>query len=175
MAFFMNKICRVILEELWSLYQMLFLFVPGRIGHYIRGGFLGIFFKSKGKRLMIKENVEIHHPERLSVGIRCGIGRNNIIDAIGHIKLGNNVRLGPNVMIATMTHASIGQAIGSVAKKTEPVIIGDNVWVGHGVTILPGVTIGDNVIVAAGAVVTKDIPNDVAVGGVPARVLNRKL
>lgn len=170
----MKKLYRVLFEELWSLYQMLFLFLPGRFGHYIRGFFLGLFFKSKGRMLMIKENVEIHHPENLIVGNKCGFGRNNIIDAIGVIHLGDNVRFGPNVMIATMSHASIGQSIGSTDKVSAPVFVGNNVWVGHGVTILPGVTIGDNVIVAAGAVVTKNVPSDVAVGGIPAVVLKGK-
>lgn len=171
----MAKFKRVFFEELWSAYQMLFLFLPGRVGHYIRGFFLGLFFYNNGKRLMIKENVEIYHPERFSVGFKCGIGRNCVIDAFGYVTFGNNVRLGPNVMIATMSHASVGQSIGSVEKCTKPVIIGNNVWIGHGVTILPGVKVGDNVIIAAGAVVTKNVPNDVTVGGVPAIIIKSKL
>ncbi|AVH27248.1 MULTISPECIES: acyltransferase [Vibrio harveyi group] len=169
-----NKIKRVLLEELWSLYQVLFLFVPGRFGHYIRGIFLGFFFKRKGNRITIKENVEIYHPENLSIGNRSGFGRNNVIDAIGEITIGDNVRLGPNVMIATMSHARIGETIGNTLKKMKPVTIKNNVWVGHNVTILPGVTINDGVIVAAGAVVTKDVPAGVAVAGVPAKIIKGK-
>ena len=57
--------------------------------------------------------------------------------------------------------------------KKAPVVIGDNVWIGANVTILPGVTIGDYVVVAAGAVVTKDVPSGVLVAGVPAIVKKR--
>jgi maltose O-acetyltransferase len=55
--------------------------------------------------------------------------------------------------------------------KAAPVRIGNDVWIGGNVTILPGVTIGNNVVVAAGAVVTKDVPDDSLVGGVPARLI----
>ncbi|CAH6904896.1 Acetyltransferase [Vibrio chagasii] len=167
----MSKLIRVLKEELWSLFQWVFLFIPGRVGHYSRGFFLGIFIKGSKKRLMIKENVEIYHPERLTVGNFSGIGRNNILDAFGEISIGNNVRIGPNVMLATMAHAKVGKAIGTSSKTTKPIIIGNNVWIGHGVTILPGVTIGDNVTIAAGAVVTKSFSSDKTIAGVPAKEL----
>ncbi|OOE91913.1 acyltransferase, partial [Salinivibrio sp. IB643] len=167
----MNKILRIFFEELWSVYQWFFLFFPGRLGHYIRGFCLGVFFKSSGSWITIKENVEIYHPERLSIGERSGLGRNNVIDAFGYITIGNNVRLGPNVMIATMTHAKIGQKIGVANKEINPVVIEDNVWMGNGVTILPGVNIGEGVIVAAGAVVTKSIPSGCTVAGIPAKII----
>nr|PMH71044.1 hypothetical protein BCU61_06160 [Vibrio splendidus] len=165
---------RVFFEELWSLYQLLFLFIPGRLGHHIRGFCLSVFFKKKSGRITIKENVEIYHPERIIMGFNSGFGRNNIIDAYGGIEIGNNVRIGPNVMIATMTHASIGQKIGHAKKQTKKVIIRDDVWVGHGVTILPGVIVNEGVIVAAGAVVTKSIPSGETVAGVPAKIVKRK-
>ncbi|WP_370317363.1 DapH/DapD/GlmU-related protein [Pseudoalteromonas sp.] len=165
------KFRRVLLEELWSLYQFLFLFIPGRFGHKIRGLFLGFFIKKCGHSFSVKENVEIHHPESLEVGDFSGFGRNNIIDAIGGISIGSNVRLGPNVMIATMNHATKGKVIGQSEKVFKKVTIGNNVWVGHGVTILPGVMIGNNVIVAAGAVVTKSFDGDCTIAGVPAKVI----
>ncbi|MGR5488051.1 acyltransferase [Vibrio alfacsensis] len=164
-----NKLLRVALEELWSFYQWMLLFIPGRIGHYIRGYSLKVFFKSSGKRITIKENVEIYRPHNLSIGNYSGFGRNNVIDATGGIYIGNNVRFGPNVMIATLSHAKVGGSISSSVKHSEPVTIGDNVWVGHGVTILPGTKVGNDVIIAAGAVVTKDILSNTTVGGVPAK------
>lgn len=167
----MNKFTRVLFEELWSFWQFLFLFFPGRFGHKLRGWVLGFFFKRCGGRLTVKENVEIHHPERILAGEGCGFGRNNVIDGIGGISMGSNVRLGPGVMIATMNHATRGEFIGGVAKTLSKVSIGSNVWVGHNVTILPGVTIGDNVIIAAGAVVSKDVPSNVTVAGVPAKII----
>jgi len=164
-----NKIIRVFFEELWSLYQLLFIFIPGRVGHRIRGCFLGFFFKSKGKSISIKENVEIYKPSRFAIGNFSGVGRNNIIDCTGNVIIGENTRLGPNVVIATMNHASRGQVIGEAEKKLASVQIGDNCWVGAGVTILPGVKVGNNCILAAGAVVTSNIKDNSCVAGVPAR------
>lgn len=164
---------RVFFEEIWSIWQWFFLFIPGRIGHYVRGFTLGIFFKSCGGGLTVKENVEIYHPENLSVGRKSGFGRNNVIDAIGGIDIGSGVRLGPGVMIATMNHASVGELVGGKEKVLKKVVIGNNCWVGNGVTILPGVKIGNNCIIAAGAVVSKDVPNDSTVGGVPAKIISK--
>ncbi|WP_350585513.1 acyltransferase [Pseudoalteromonas sp. RB2-MNA-CIBAN-0110] len=169
----MKKFKRVLLEELWSLYQWLFLFIPGRIGHKVRGKAFSFFIKKCGKSFTVKENVEIYHPENLEVGNGSGFGRNNIIDAIGGISIGSNVRLGPNIMIATMNHAENGSSIGTSPKILKKVTIGDNVWIGHGVTILPGVTLGNNIIVAAGAVVTKSYGSNCTIAGVPAKPIER--
>ncbi|MBY8189925.1 hypothetical protein KW513_16725 [Vibrio fluvialis] len=166
-----SKLIRVLKEELWSAYQFPFLFLPGRIGHYTRGFFIKPFFKSSGRRITIKENVEVYRPYNLVVGDNSGFGRNNIIDATGGIIIGSNVRLGPNVMIATMIHATTGQSINKAAKSTKSVCIGNNVWIGHGVTILPGVNVGDDVIIGAGSVVTKNVPSGTTVVGVPASVI----
>jgi maltose O-acetyltransferase len=161
------KITIIIKEELWTIYQLFFLFIPGRSGHYIRGFLLKLFFKKYGRKITIKENVEIFHPEKLIMGDNSGFGRNNIIDCIGEVEIGNNVRFGPSVMIATMKHNDIN----SKEHKNEfkKVIIGNNVWIGHNVTILPGVIIGDNSIIAAGAVLTKSFPNNSTIAGIPAK------
>lgn len=87
----------------------------------------------------------------------------------GGISIGNGSMLGMNVTIATLNHGL------SLEKRSTtyplPVIIGDNVWIGSNATILPGVTIGNNSVVAAGAVVTKDVPENVVVAGIPAKVI----
>ena len=89
------------------------------------------------------------------------------------IYIGNNVLIGPNVIIDTGTHPVKPDIRKKQAQFNVPVYIGDNVWIGANVTILPGVTIGDYVVVAAGAVVTKDVPSGVLVAGVPAIVKKR--
>ncbi|NRP09211.1 MULTISPECIES: DapH/DapD/GlmU-related protein [unclassified Marinobacterium] len=165
------KFLRVFKEEIWSFLQWVLLFLPGRVGHFTRGSVLGLFFGSKGSRITIKENVEIYRPHNFYIGSNSGVGRNNIIDCSGTVRIGQGTRLGPNVTIATMNHASKEEIIGKARKILLPVTIGDNCWIGAGVIILPGVCIGNNCIVAAGAVVTKDIPNNSCVGGIPAKLL----
>lgn len=165
----MKKMYRIIFEEFWSFYQWLFLFFPGRIFYRLRGIMLGFFFKKCGKKITIKENVEIYQPWNLEIESGSGFGRNNIIDCSGGVTVGCNVRFGPNVVIATMNHARRGGVIGSDVKVKLPVSIGCNCWIGANVTILPGVKIGNNCIIAAGAVVSKDVAENITVAGVPAR------
>jgi acetyltransferase-like isoleucine patch superfamily enzyme len=87
----------------------------------------------------------------------------------GGISIGNGSMIGMNVTIATLNH---GLSIETRnITYPSPVIIGKNVWIGSNATILPGVTIGDNSVVAAGAVVTKDVPKNTVVAGVPAKVV----
>lgn len=74
-----------------------------------------------------------------------------------------------NVTIATLNHG-LSLETRNIT-YSSPVIIGENVWIGSSSTILPGVTVGDNSVVAAGAVVTKDVPKNAVVAGVPARVV----
>ena len=88
---------------------------------------------------------------------------------LGHIA--DDCFIGPNVSIYTACHSTDPVERNSRREWAEPVTIGDNVWIGGSVTILPGVTIGDNVTIGAGSVVTKDIPsNSIAVGN-PCKVI----
>ena len=92
-----------------------------------------------------------------------------LVDAEVHI--GNNVKFGPNVTIVTAGHPIYPELREKGIEYNLPVRIGNNVWMGAGVIVLPGVTIGDNSVIGAGSVVTKDIPpNTVAVGS-PCRVM----
>ncbi|MDZ5610832.1 sugar O-acetyltransferase [Bacillus pseudomycoides] len=87
----------------------------------------------------------------------------------GGINIGNGSMIGMNVTIATLNHG-LSLETRNIT-YSSPVIIGENVWIGSSSTILPGVTVGDNSVVAAGAVVTKDVPKNAVVAGVPARVV----
>lgn len=80
-------------------------------------------------------------------------------------------RVGPSTVISTVDHPFSREGRRAHLATATPVVIGNDVWIGAHVTVLPGVTIGDNVVVAAGAVVTKDVPSNSIVGGVPARIL----
>ncbi|MFZ2959110.1 MAG: acyltransferase [Candidatus Ozemobacteraceae bacterium] len=163
---------RVLGEELWSVWQWLFLFWPGRLGHIIRGVALGHFFEKAGKGLTVKENVEIWHPQNLTVGNNCGIGRNCAVNCVGKVVFGDNVRLGPNVMITTLNHADSKSGMICKTPCVKPVHIGSNVWIGFGVAILPGAQIGNNCLVGAMSVINKTYPDNSVIVGNPGKVLS---
>ncbi len=100
-------------------------------------------------------------------GCDCGI-----LD-IREVFIGNNVMIGPNTLITTVGHPLSPKARRGYMAKAAPVRIGNDVWLGGNVTILPGVTIGNNVVVAAGAVVNKDVPDNSLVGGIPAKLIRK--
>lgn len=89
----------------------------------------------------------------------------------GGIRIGDHVLIGHNVVLATLNHDFA--PYNRVTMHPAPIHIEDRVWIGANATVVPGVTIGENSIVAAGAVVTKDVPPNTIVGGVPAKVLKR--
>lgn len=87
------------------------------------------------------------------------------------IFVGNSVMFGPNVTVATAGHPILPELRKKVAQYNLPVRIGNNVWIGAGAVILPGVTIGENSVIGAGSIVTRDIPANVVAVGNPCRVL----
>ncbi|MGX2959706.1 sugar O-acetyltransferase [Peribacillus sp. JNUCC 23] len=89
----------------------------------------------------------------------------------GGIRIGDGSMIGMNVTIATLNHGLSVETRNTT--YPSPVVIGENVWIGSSATILPGVTIGDKSVVAAGAVVTKDVPENTIVAGVPAKIIKK--
>ena len=90
-----------------------------------------------------------------------------------YVTIGDDCFIGPNVSIYTACHSTNPVERNSRKEWALPVTIGNNVWIGGSVTILPGVTIGDNVTIGAGSVVVKDIPSNVIAVGNPCRVIKR--
>lgn len=111
-------------------------------------------------------------PRRLRVGERCFVNRGCYLDLAGSITLQDDVTLGHGVSIITAMH-SIGPSTHRAGDQIiiKPVTIEVGAWLGANVTVLPGVRVGAGAIVAAGAVVTRDVPPNVVVAGVPARVV----
>lgn len=120
-----------------------------------------------------KFNPNIH------IGENCCFGNWNHITATNCIKIGNNLLTGKWVTITDNSHGDTDlntlkiAPLMRVITSKGPVVIGDNVWIGDKATILPGVTIGDGAIIAANAVVTKDVPAYSVVGGNPARIIKQ--
>ena len=118
-------------------------------------------------------------------GFRCDYGKNihvgedflanynvTILD-IAPVRIGDYCMIGPNTLITTVGHPLSVKGRREKKAYGKPVAIGDDVWIGGNCTILPGVTIGKNVVIAAGAVVTKDIPDNCVVAGIPAKIIKR--
>jgi acetyltransferase-like isoleucine patch superfamily enzyme len=94
---------------------------------------------------------------------------------IGPVSIGNNVNLAQGITVTALNHnfGDTTRKIDEQGISTKPVEIGDDVWIGANAVILPGVTIGRHAVVAAGAVVTNDVPNNCVVGGVPAKLIKQ--
>lgn len=121
----------------------------------------------------VPDSFRVFPPFYTDFGKNITVGEGVFINACCHfqdhggVTLGDGCQIGHNVVFATLNH-DVNPAMRSYTYPA-PIVLGRKVWVGSNATILPGVTIGDNSIVAAGAVVTKDVPANTIVGGVPAR------
>lgn len=126
-----------------------------------------------GERVSVQATFNCDNGQNIHVGEDFLSNYNLIILDIAPVNIGSHVMIGPNVDIYTVNHPLQATERRDYLAQAQPVTIGDDVWIGGKVAIMPGVTIGSNVVVAAGAVVTKDIPDGVLVGGVPARIIKR--
>lgn len=126
---------------------------------------------SAGGHLSMQAAFNCDNGQNIHVGDYFLSNYNLTILDIAPVTIGTHVMIGPNVDIYTVNHPMTPQGRRDYLAQSKPVTIGNDVWIGGKVTITPGVTIGNNVVIAAGAVVTKDVPDNVLIGGVPARVL----
>ncbi len=125
------------------------------------------------------ENVHIEAPFHCDYGYNIEVGENffanynlTVLD-VGKVRIGKNAQIAPNVSIYTAGHPIHPESRNSGYEYGIEVTIGDNVWIGGNVCIMPGVTVGDNVVIGAGSVVTKDIPGSVIAVGNPCRVVRK--
>ena len=128
-----------------------------------------------GKR--VDDTFRLFPPFYTDFGKNITIGKNVFINSGSHfqdqggIVIGDGALIGHNVVLATINHALAPSE--NRRNYYAPIKIGNNVWIGSNATVLPGVTIGEWSVVAAGAVVSKDVPPYTVVGGVPAKVLKK--
>ena len=132
---------------------------------------LSHLFGAIGERFIINQPFTCDYGCNIFLGEDCFINFNCTILDEARVTIGKNAFLGPNVSIYTACHPLDPENRNKFIEWAEPVSIGDNVWIGGGVTILPGVTIGDNVVIGAGSVVTKNFPSNVAIAGNPAKII----
>lgn len=128
-------------------------------------------FGSTGEAISLQQPFRCDYGKNIHVGEGFLTNFNVTILDIAPVRIGDYCMIGPNTVITTVSHPLERMGRRRMQAQASPVTIGDDVWLGANVVILPGVTIGSNVVVAAGAVVTKDMPSNCVVGGVPARVL----
>jgi len=123
------------------------------------------------------EDSEIRPPFYCDYGYQTYIGARTFLNFgvvaldVARITIGDDVQIGPRVQLLTPTHPVDAELRRAKWEAASPIAIGDNVWLGGGVIVCPGVTIGDDTVVGAGAVVTRDLPSGVVAAGVPARVV----
>lgn len=109
--------------------------------------------------------------KNITIGQRVFINMGCKFQDQGGITIGDDCLIGHNAVLATLNHSFLPEERGNMLPA--PIVIRNNVWLGANVTILPGVTIGENAIVAAGAVVTRDVAANTIVGGIPAKLIRR--
>ena len=123
----------------------------------------------------VPDSFRVFPPFYTDFGKNIKVGEEVFINACCHfqdhggVEIGNGCQIGHNVVFATLNHGL--EPADRKSTYPAPIKLGRNVWVGSNSTILSGVTIGDNAVVAAGAVVTKDVPANAIVGGVPAKFI----
>ncbi|UYG16142.1 sugar O-acetyltransferase [Brachybacterium huguangmaarense] len=152
--------------ELTDLYERLETTGTGN-GREVMAQLLG----SVGEDAYIKPPLFVDYGENISIGARTFANYNLTALDVAAITIGADCQIGPNVQLLTPTHPLAPQPRRDKLEAAKPITIGDNVWLGGGVIVCPGVTIGDNTVIGAGSVVTKDIPADVVAVGNPARVI----
>ncbi|QDT15524.1 Galactoside O-acetyltransferase [Alienimonas californiensis] len=134
----------------------------------LKAPLLRAFGATIGKGLVMKPRVRVKDPRNLVIGDHCWVGEGVWIDNLAQVTLGNDVCLSQGAYLCTGGH---NYARASFDLVTGPITVEGQAWVGAKAVLLPGVTVGAGAVVAAGSVVTKDVPPGMIVGGNPARVL----
>ena len=126
---------------------------------------------SVGEQVFIRPPLWMDYGYQTTIGPRTFINYNAVILDVGRVTIGADVQIGPNVQLLTPTHPLDPEIRRQALEAQRPITIEDNVWLGGGVIVCPGVTIGRDTVVGAGAVVTRDLPPGVLAVGNPARVV----
>lgn len=168
------------MKKVFKILYTLVSFLPGNSTDSISNKIRLLFLKKLGARIENTSGVlakaEIINPKNLIVGRQSGIGYKSYISCADKVVIGDRVLMGQEVMIYTNNHIwnSKKRTFYGQGMTTAPVTIGDDCWIGSRSIILAGVNIGRGVTIAAGSIVTKDIPDYVIIGGVPAKIIKEQ-
>lgn len=128
-------------------------------------------FGRTGKKIYMEPVINFDYGYNIFVGENFYANFNCTFLDVSTIEIGDNCMFAPNVQLYTATHPLHPVKRNSGLEYAKPIKIGNNVWLGGGVIVTPGVTLGDNVVVGAGSVVTKSFPDNVVIAGNPARII----
>jgi maltose O-acetyltransferase len=126
---------------------------------------------SIGEGTIIRPPLQVDYGSQTTIGARTFVNFGLVALDVARITIGDDVQIGPHVQLLTPTHPVEPGPRRDKWEAAEPITIGDNVWLGGGVIVCPGVSIGADTVVGAGSVVTKDLPAGVVAVGNPARVI----
>lgn len=157
---------------------LVFMLPRFRTLNYLKGLYLRVFFKSKiGKRVVFYPNIWVFTGRNLVLGDDVDLATGVLITTDGGVSIGDRTLVGYGTKILSSNHnvPKLPSHIFDSGHTKAPVVIGNDVWLGANCIILPGVTVGDGAIIAAGSVVTKAVPANVFVGGVPAKIIKERV
>jgi maltose O-acetyltransferase len=126
-----------------------------------------------GERTEIRSPFFCDYGYNIRIGARGFINYGAVLLDVNLIEIGDDAQIGPNVQILTAYHPVDPDVRRTGLETAKPIHIGDNVWLGAGAILLPGITIGDNSVIGAGSVVTRDVPAGVIAFGNPCRVIRK--
>lgn len=158
--------------------SLIFLLPRLRLFNFIKATYLSIFFKAKiGNRVVFYPGIWIFSGRNLVLGDDVDLAKGALLTTDGGLIIGDRVLVGYNTHILTSNHhiPMLPDKIFYSGHIKKTVNIKNDVWIGANCTILPGITIGEGAIIAAGSVVTKDVPENVYVAGVPAKRIKKRM
>ena len=138
-----------------------------------RKEFIKKIFGKTGENILVESNFECDYGYNIYVGENFYINHNCVILDAAKVEFGDNVFIAPNCGFYTAGHPIDVELRNKGLEYAKPIKVGNNVWIGGNVVVLPGVTIGDNVVIGAGSVVNKDIPSNVVAVGNPCKVIRK--
>ena len=130
-------------------------------------------FGKTGKNITVQSNFQCDYGYNIQVGENFYMNHNCVILDGAKVEFGNNVFIAPNCGFYTAGHPIDYKMRNKGLEYAKPIRVGNNVWFGGNVVVLPGVTIGDNVVIGAGSIVNKDIPSNVVAVGNPCKVIKQ--
>ena len=128
-------------------------------------------FAKTGKQIIVEQNFWCDYGYNISVGENFYMNHNCVILDGAKVEFGNDVFIAPNCGFYSAGHPLDFEKRNKGLEYAKPIKIGNNVWIGGNVIVLPGVTIGDNVVIGAGSVVTRDVPSNVVAVGNPCKAI----